>query len=383
MATKSLFNRRFVRLQAVQQLYAFFVCKQANYEGALAHIKAAFVPDIFADLPIAPEQLIQEAAQARDLFDTSLATLSPPIHTNDRVNTAVIAALKRYKQELGQDTRKLERGLTDAVGTMNQVCVLIWQLLVEWTHLAKKQAEKPKLSASAIGTSTVYLSDSHLLQRLQDESNLAELVQKERAGWDAYMPLVEGWYHQFVKKDPTVQAYLTDLNPAQEQRLLLFLVEEIIFGKEAIQEFFGTLDLDWAVHQRIVKKRVRQGILVEDSEKEFKLKTFGPVADWEEEQQFYTDLIHRTLEHGKELEGHIVQKSENWTIERINVLDKAIIKLALCEMMYFPTIPTKVSINEYIEIAKIYSIPKSKLFVNGVLDAIAGTLYPEEMARKV
>ena len=58
------------------------------------------------------------------------------------------------------------------------------------------------------------------------------------------------------------------------------------------------------------------------------------------------------------------------------LLDQTIIKLALCEMMYFPSIPIKVSINEYIDIAKTYSIPKSSQFVNGLLDAVAATLQP-------
>ena len=100
----------------------------------------------------------------------------------------------------------------------------------------------------------------------------------------------------------------------------------------------------------------------------------GMADQWEVAQGFYTDLIHRTLQKEEELEALIAQKSANWTVERIMLLDKTILKLALCEMVYFPAIPVKVSINEYIEIAKTYGVLRSSQFVNGLLDAVAATL---------
>lgn len=369
-------------MQAVQQLYAFYIGKQANCNRALAQAQAAFSPDIFADPPIDPAQLAQETQQAQALLKASLVTLIPPAHDSIRVNAAVVAAFKHYQQELGHDRRKLEQGLADAVEVMNQACVRIWQLLVEWAHLAKKQAEKPKLSASPVGVSAVYLSDSRLLQRLQDESNLSELVQQERASWDAYRPLVEDWYHQFVKKDPKVLDCLA--SPAQEQELLDWLIDKIIFGQEAIQAFFEDLDLHWAIHKRLVKKWVRQGLapLKQNLEKGLTLEIFSAVADGEEVQRFYTDLVERTLQHDEELEALMAQKSNNWAVDRIMFLDKTIIKLALCEMIYFPGIPVKVSINEYIDIAKTYSISKSSQFVNGILDAVASSLHAGDTVKK-
>ena len=379
MATQPLFNRRFVRTQAVQQLYAFCIGKQSNYNRALAQIQAAFAPDVFADPSLDPAQLAQEAQQARDLLNASLTGSPAPRHASDHVKVAVATAIKRYQQAQAQDMQTLEQGLADAVEVMNQACVRIWQLLVEWAYLAKKHAEKPKLSPLHVG-STVYLSDNRLLQRLQNESNLADLIQQERASWEAYRPLVEDWYHQFVKKDLSVAAYLT--NPAQEQELLTFLVDEVIYGQAAIQAFFEELDLNWAIHKGLVKKRVRQelALLKQNLEKGLTLKTFGIVEHGEEAQRFYTDLVRRTVQHSEALEALMAAKSDNWTVDRIMLLDKTIIKLALCEMIYFPSIPVKVSINEYLDIAKTYSISKSSQFINGILDAVARTLHPGDGA---
>ncbi|MEL6358663.1 MAG: transcription antitermination factor NusB [Bacteroidota bacterium] len=382
MASQPLLNRRFVRTQAVQQLYAFYVCRHANYEGAIAQIKATFTPDVFADSPVDPAQLAQATQQAQDLFNASLANSSSPSHADSRINTAVKAALAGYKKELTNDTRKLEQGLSEAVKVMSHACVRIWQLLIEWAHLDKKQAEKPKLSPGYVGSSAGHLSESLLLQRLQNESSLAELVKQEKVSWDAHRPLAENWYHQLVKKAPLLQDYIDD--PASTIQLSKILVDKIIFGQEAIQDFFEELDLNWAIHKRLVKKWVRQSLasLEQNSEKGLTLKTFGAVDQWEEAQHFYTDLVNRTLQKDEELEALMAQKSDNWAVDRIMLLDKTVIKLALCEMLYFPSIPVKVSMNEYIDIAKTYSVSKSSQFVNGLLDAVASTLQAKDVAQK-
>ena len=382
MANQPLLNRRFVRTHAVQQLYAFSICRQANYEGALAQIKVAFKPDVYADSPVDPAQLAEESQQAQALFKASLTNVSSPNHADGRINAAVDAALVSYKKELRQDTNKLGQGLTDAVATIGQSCARIWQLLVEWAHLDKKQAEKPKLSPDYAGPSAGYLAGSLLLQRLQNESNLAELIQQEKVSWDAHMPLVESWYHQWVKKNPDLQDYIADSTSTLQ--LSKILIDKIIFGQKAIQAFFEDLDLNWATHKRLVKKWTREALafLEQNPEKELTLRRLDAMDQWEEAQRFYTDLVQRTLQHDDELEALMAQKSDNWTVDRIMLLDKTMIKLALCEMLYFPTIPVKVSINEYIDIAKTYSVSQSSQFVNGVLDAVANTLNEGDAVKK-
>ncbi len=380
----SLFNRRFIRLQAVQHLYAFYVCKQANYDWALDQIRDDFIPDVFADPPVDKAQLAQETQQAVDLFASSLMPLSdaPSVTIalpNSRVGAVVARALASHENELAKDVRRLEGGLTEAVVKINQACVRVWQLLVEWAHIATKQAERPKLSQQNAIIASVSLSCSPVLQRLKEDEVWAKRVQQAGAGWEDYMPQVESWYNQFVKKDPAVQWKLTcPMTPVQDQQTLVFLIDNIIFSKEVILSLFSDLDLRWATHKHIVKRLIHQGLshLVKNSEKGIDVDVLGLAAHWEESEQcFYTDLVRKTLQRDEELEALIAQKAKNWAIDRVMLLDKTIIKLALCEMLYFTNIPIKVSINEYIDLSKAYSMPKSSQFVNGLLDAVAATLH--------
>lgn len=87
-----------------------------------------------------------------------------------------------------------------------------------------------------------------------------------------------------------------------------------------------------------------------------------------EHLEFTKELIRISVRHEDELNEIIEQKAQNWDFERIALIDRLIIQMALAEFLYFPSIPPKVTLNEYVEMAKNYSTPKSKTFVNGILD---------------
>lgn len=97
---------------------------------------------------------------------------------------------------------------------------------------------------------------------------------------------------------------------------------------------------------------------------------------------FAADLFERTLKHADEYDALISAKAVNWEFTRIAIMDKLILRIALCEIIHFPDIPPKVSIDEAIEIAKKFSTEKSGPFVNGILDAILGDLRESGRLRK-
>ncbi|XWN35255.1 MAG: transcription antitermination factor NusB [Roseivirga sp.] len=379
MTNKSLRNRRFIRLQAIQHFYAFYIGKQANYDCALDQIRAAFVPDVFAEAPVDKALLDQEMQQALTLFAAYLgATSSTDLsHTSSRIVQAVTEARTSYERELAKDLHRLKRGLAEAEAIMHRSYARIWQLLIEWAYMAQKQHERPKRSQLHATDSLGALAHNRLLQRLQADSAFAQWIQQQAAGWEDNMPLVESWYHQWIKKDPTVQRYCAPpATLAQEDKLLAYLTKQVIFGNKVIQAFFSDVDLNWDVHQGLMKKMIHQSLtlLRQNPEKGLILNPVDVSSYGEAGRQFYTDLVHRTLENEEELEAEITKSTKNWTVDRFMLLDKTIIKLALCEMMYFADIPVKVSINEYIDLSKAYSTPQSGQFVNGLLDAVAATL---------
>ena len=104
--------------------------------------------------------------------------------------------------------------------------------------------------------------------------------------------------------------------------------------------------------------------------------------NWEEDKEFFENIFNFTITNGVSNKVLIAEKTKNWDIERLAFTDKIIISMALAEMVHFPSIPVKVTINEYIDISKTYSTPKSKQFVNGLLDVLAKELTEKGQIRK-
>ncbi|NJN34227.1 MAG: transcription antitermination factor NusB, partial [Saprospiraceae bacterium] len=86
--------------------------------------------------------------------------------------------------------------------------------------------------------------------------------------------------------------------------------------------------------------------------------------------QFGEELLTKTYKNDEELLNEIEPMLKNWDAERVATLDMILMKMALAELLYFPTIPTKVTINEYVDLSKMYSTDKSKDFVNGIMDRL-------------
>ncbi len=137
--------------------------------------------------------------------------------------------------------------------------------------------------------------------------------------------------------------------------------------------------------RRVVRERVLQILYAfELNSESLQLLTEGVLSDLDDsvDRQFANDLVNRVIIHRNELDIKIKERVDNWEMGRIALIDKLLLRMGICELYYFPDIPPKVSINEAIEIAKIYSTAGSGKFINGILDAILGELKHEGKLNK-
>ena len=102
-----------------------------------------------------------------------------------------------------------------------------------------------------------------------------------------------------------------------------------------------------------------------------------------DDKDFIIDLYRLTIRNNSEYQEYITAKTKNWDAERIAYMDTILMKMAICELLNFNQIPVKVSINEYIDISKEFSTPKSKIFINGILDKILVDFKADNKIRKV
>jgi len=125
--------------------------------------------------------------------------------------------------------------------------------------------------------------------------------------------------------------------------------------------------------RRIVREKVLQILYAYEMNKEslqpLSLEVLKDVTD-DTDRTFAQELIRKVLSNIEDLDEKIIKRVTNWEMNRIALIDKILLRIGICELLYFPDIPPKVSINESIEIAKDYSTAGSAKFINGILDAI-------------
>jgi N utilization substance protein B len=129
--------------------------------------------------------------------------------------------------------------------------------------------------------------------------------------------------------------------------------------------------------RRFVREKVLQILYAQEMNKDsLQALIDGVMSDVSDpqEREFADNLINRVLIHKKSLDEVIKKRVANWEMNRIALIDKILLRMGICEILYFPDIPPKVSINESIEIAKLYSTAGSGKFINGILDAILSEL---------
>lgn len=153
----------------------------------------------------------------------------------------------------------------------------------------------------------------------------------------------------------------------EDKQFVIAAFTEIIVPNEKLYEYLEDDKLTWIDDIPVVNTHiVKQLKAIESSNDEnFRVPKLFKDAD---DKDFAKELFRKTILNEKELAKEFDAKTPNWDLDRIAEIDTIILKMAICELLKFPSIPVKVTLNEYLELAKEYSTPKSSIFINGILD---------------
>ncbi len=178
-----------------------------------------------------------------------------------------------------------------------------------------------------------------------------------------------------IKASTFYKDYMNNANRSfeEDRQLIVDLFTEIIVPNEKLYEHLEDDKLTWIddiplVNTQIIKQLKAMKPLENDNFKVPKIYKDN------EDRDFARDLFRKTILNEAALAKEFVDKTPNWDSERIAEVDTIILKMAICEFLKFPSIPVKVTLNEYLELAKEYSTPKSSIFINGILDNLVKEL---------
>jgi len=161
------------------------------------------------------------------------------------------------------------------------------------------------------------------------------------------------------------------------------IFREFIADFELVNHQYEEKNLHWGDDIYLVNPMVIKTLesFKEDATPEFALMPL--YKDREEDMEFVRDLFRQTAIRNDENEKLIGDKTKNWEVERIAMMDVLLMKMAITEVLHFSNIPVKVTLNEFIEISKMYSTPKSKVFINGILDKLVADFKREGLLNKM
>jgi N utilization substance protein B len=385
-----MLNRRILRVKAFQNLYAYEQCKGSNLNLAKDFIRESFLPDLNSMEIQDKAALNRDAEEAVRLFDQNLESdqLLKSSESNPKIKKVVLEALKQFKTANEKDRQFLLKNMIASAERIPQLFLTAIELLLAFAkHIEKDLEKKKKLAGDqpvAFGNE-LNLSHNKVLLKIRESQSYKAAIARNNVHLDDLELEIREWVRDYIKTSETYQEYLKISNPSVEQDFEAAddLLKKIIFKNEVILNYFSEKDLNWTENKSIVRSLASKVLKNAATESEPEADPVPEIAmNWDEDKEFFQNIFNFTIENDSASKALITQKTKNWDIERLAFTDKVIISMALAEMKNFPSIPVKVTINEYIDISKTYSTPKSKQFVNGLLDVLAKELTDSGQIRK-
>ncbi|TVQ88697.1 MAG: transcription antitermination factor NusB [Bacteroidetes bacterium] len=258
-------------------------------------------------------------------------------------------------------------------------------LIMDIGRQARKNIEdnknKKRPTADDLNPNTRFI-ENQCLNGILSSKALENKLKERKISW-ASAPEISRKIFLHFRESKHYQEYLkSDLNSFENDRsLILILLKNYICESELLHHFYEDTSIYWLDDWELVNKMIIKNIKAMSNGNENDFQPMNLYKDLDD-KRFARELFKKTILHDKDFSPMIAAKTQNWDIERIALMDIIIMKMALTEITKFPEIPVKVSLNEYIELSKMYSTPKSKVFVNGVLDKLVEELNGENKIKK-
>ena len=301
------------------------------------------------------------------------------------IRVKVMQSLYAMLHSKNEDVVKEEKFLKFSIQKLFDLYVLNLNLIIAIQEQATKKIElaKKKILATSedLEPNTRFIENRCIL-KLKHSESLKEYTTKHKLNYweldDEYIKLI---YDELIKSD-LYQKYLVaeEVNFEDNKQFLIEFFKKIVAPNEKLADYFEDKMITWVDDIPFVNTWIVKSIGKMKSKKPFSLGALYKDVD---DENFVKDLFTKTILKHTEFEKDIAVVTPNWDADRIADIDMILIKMAIAEFLHFPSIPTKVTINEYIEIAKDYSTEKSGYFLNGVLDKLAKNYRRNDQIQKI
>jgi transcription antitermination protein NusB len=284
----------------------------------------------------------------------------------------VFQALYAWYQDEQANRALHEKNLTKSLSKAYELYIFLLALPADFRHFISLELETQKSKYIPVDNlirplEALYQNKAIIL--LENSVVLREKIKANKASWtntkDVFKQLLS-----LFKQNEAFKAYTEKSEHTffEDKAILIEMFEVFVAESELFDHYIEERFMNWEDDQVLVYGQVLKTIAALRDNTSGNFLADGNAA--EEDEAFLKDLFRRTANYESELTQLISEKTKNWEADRLAMVDLLLMRMALCEMLHFPYIPVKVTINEYLELAKLYSTPNSHGFINGILDKI-------------
>ena len=301
------------------------------------------------------------------------------------IRLKIVQIVYAYYQNGGKNLDTAEKELFFSLSKAYDLYNYLLLLMVEVTKQANKRlnAAKNKLvpTKEELFPNTKFVENRFIAQ-LEVNKQLLEFSNNQKKTWENEADFVKTLCDKILESDIYKEYMASETSSNEEDReLWRKLYKNIIFNNIELDQVLEDQSLYWNDDKEIVDTFVLKTIKRFDEKNGAKQELLPEFKD-EEDQDFARRLFRRTILNADYYRHLISENTKNWDLDRVAFMDVVIMQIALAEILSFPNIPVSVSLNEYVEIAKLYSTPKSGGFINGTLDGIVNSLKKENKLTK-
>ncbi len=301
------------------------------------------------------------------------------------IRIKVLQIVYSYYQNENRDLKVAENELLFSLQKSYDLYHYFLLLLIEVTNLQRKVIDSRKFkyrpSEDDLHPNLRFI-DNRFISQLAENENLKKYVDEYGLSWSNDEEFVKNVLDQILASDIYTEYMEREESSYEEEKeFWRKIFKKVICGNEMVEEYLEDKSIYWNDDIKIVETFTLKTIKKFEEANGAKQPLLPMFKDLED-KSFAIKLFRQSLLKGKDYRELINKHIKNWETERIANMDMFIMQIALAEIFSFPSIPISVTLNEYIDMAKHYSTPKSGIFINGILDSIVNELKKEKLLLK-
>lgn len=287
------------------------------------------------------------------------------------IRTKVLQVLYAYYSTDEKSINNTEKELFFCIHKSYDLYHYLLSLVTEIADYAEGRIEirrnKHQPTQEDLNPNTKFISNQ-VIQQLRNNNKLNTYLDQKKLNWKDHPELIKELYLMMIESEvyneymaDNSRSYLNDRKFIEKLFSKIILISEDLYLVLEEQSIYWNDDIEFVIS--MISKTLRRFNELSDS-----TQSLMPMFKDQEDRDFTKNLLRKAIINHDELRELIKEHSRNWDVERIAFMDILIMQLAITEFLHFPSIPTKVTLNEYIELSKFYSTEKSRNFINGILD---------------